>query len=210
MEEQRAEKNKVRNWTIYGLLVSACLVAYFFMETSQPSSDHESTMSFWPVCCRNSSLQWGGYRYIKRRKTEFWRETERRTRIREFAKTTNWFSRKKRHISCQLHWNHTMSLNASIKKGKEGQESDLRLTSMIGGSNRQKKENMLKKKRTAPSYLDTYNRMTHSNYTKEDVGNICVSLSVGWESYFQHLGYQYESLRCYWECSVLPQNSLEW
>ena len=90
-----------------------------------------------------------------------------------------------------------MSLNASIKKGKEGQESDLRLTSMIGGSNRQKKENMLKKKRTTPSYLDTYNRLTNSNYTKEDVGSIHVLLFVGREAYFQHLGSQYGSLQCY-------------
>ena len=84
-----------------------------------------------------------------------------------------------------------MSLNASIKKGKEGQESDLRLASMIGGSNRQKKENMLKKKRTTPSYLDTYNRMTHSNYTKEDVRSTWISLFVGRKTYFQHFRYQY-------------------
>ena len=72
-----------------------------------------------------------------------------------------------------------MSLNASIKKGKEGQESDLRLTSMIGGSNRQKKENMLKKKRASPSYLDTFNKVNHSNYTKEDVGSTRISSVVG-------------------------------
>lgn len=67
------------------------------------------------------------------------------------------------------YWNCTMSLNASIKKGKEGQESDLRLASMIGGSNRQKKENLLKKKRMNNSYLDAYNKANQSDITKEDV-----------------------------------------
>ena len=57
LEEERAEKNKVRNWTIYGLLVSACLVAYFYLENKHSSSNHDPNMSFLPVCCGTSSLR---------------------------------------------------------------------------------------------------------------------------------------------------------
>ena len=62
-----------------------------------------------------------------------------------------------------------MSLNASIKQGKGVQESNERLTSIASGSFRQKRENILKKKRVNPSFLENLNKVSGSNITKEDV-----------------------------------------
>lgn len=62
-----------------------------------------------------------------------------------------------------------MSLNASIKQGKGAQESNERLTSMVSGMSRQKRENMLKKKRASPSFLETLNKVNGTSYSKEDV-----------------------------------------
>ena len=46
-----------------------------------------------------------------------------------------------------------MSLNASIKQGKGVQDSNERLTSIVSGNSRQKRENILKKKRVSPSLM---------------------------------------------------------
>ena len=48
MEEERAEKNKVRNWTVYGLLVTACLGAYYYLEMipSRTNPAHMSSFFF--------------------------------------------------------------------------------------------------------------------------------------------------------------------
>jgi hypothetical protein len=62
-----------------------------------------------------------------------------------------------------------MSLNASIKQGKGAQESNERLTSMVSGMSRQKRENMLKKKRASPSFLETLNKVNGTSYSKDDV-----------------------------------------
>ena len=68
-----------------------------------------------------------------------------------------------------------MSLNASIKQGKGVQDSNERLTSIVSGNSRQKRENILKKKRVSPSFLDALNG---SNITKEDVF-LYISLLIG-------------------------------
>lgn len=62
-----------------------------------------------------------------------------------------------------------MSLNASIKQGKGIQDSNERLTSMVSGSSRQKRESILKKKRGNPSFLDALNKTNGFSITKEDV-----------------------------------------
>lgn len=71
-----------------------------------------------------------------------------------------------------------MSLNASIKQGKGVQDSNERLTSIVSGNSRQKRENILKKKRVSPSFLDALNKTNGSNITKEDVF-LYISLLIG-------------------------------
>ena len=47
-----------------------------------------------------------------------------------------------------------MSINASIKSGKAMNDTSGRLTNMVSSSSRQRRENILKKKRAAPQSID--------------------------------------------------------
>lgn len=62
-----------------------------------------------------------------------------------------------------------MSINSSIKSGKGINDSNYRLTNMISSSSRERRENVIKKKRGNGSFLDVYNRNQEHQVTVEEV-----------------------------------------
>ena len=62
-----------------------------------------------------------------------------------------------------------MSINSSIKSGKGINDSNYRLTNMISSSSRERRENVIKKKRGNGSFLDVYNKTQAQQVTVEEV-----------------------------------------
>lgn len=64
-----------------------------------------------------------------------------------------------------------MSINSSLKSGKGINDSNSRLINMVSNSSRERRENIIKKKRGHASFLDSFNKTQSQPIT---VGEVCI------------------------------------
>ena len=73
-----------------------------------------------------------------------------------------------------------MSINHSIKSHKNENDSNARLADLYANNSRERRENIIKKKRADGSFLEAYNKTQNTSYTQQDVILRLVSWSLGY------------------------------
>ena len=166
-QEELSKKNRTRNIVIYSSLAVLCIGTYLYTELFHSNGAEEEMALFSFVCLHFSSVCDPSFRFLRGAKWfQFKVENEE-------SPHTHIVSIAVRFLFCQS----SMSLNASIKQGKGAQESNERLTSMVSGISRQKRENMLKKKRASPSFLESLNKVNGTSYSRDDVLSMWESIT---------------------------------